>query len=61
MDFFALSMSQRLVRHTNNWRAFTAGSQISASLHDMELDEIFCPDCSDLPPPTPDFDDALEM
>jgi len=27
----------------------------------MELDEIFCPDASDLPPPAPDFDDALEM
>ena len=27
----------------------------------MELDEIFCPDASDLPPPAPDYDDALEM
>jgi len=27
----------------------------------MELDEIFCPDASDLPPPTPEYDDALEM
>jgi hypothetical protein len=41
--------------------AVTAKSQISASLLDMELDEIFCPDASDLPPPAPDYDDALEM
>jgi|KBSSwiStaDraftv2_1062776.scaffolds.fasta_scaffold154603_2 hypothetical protein len=41
--------------------AVTAESQISASLLDMELDEIFCPDASDLPPPTPEYDDALEM
>jgi len=27
----------------------------------MELDEIFCPDASDRPPPAPDYDDALEM
>jgi hypothetical protein len=41
--------------------AVTAESQISARLLDMELDEIFCPDASDLPPPAPDYDDALEM
>ena len=39
----------------------TVQSQMSTNLRGMELDEIFCPDVSELPPPATDHDDALEM